>query len=274
MPFPLLYEVFYQSARALGVRSYEVRGENGSFFGPLYDQTVIKTYLRRGSWSPNIAGLLDAFFETCERGAFYDIGANIGLVTASVSRHRQVRCVAFEPDPGNFRLLRANVAASATGDTVELINAAVAGEAGQLRFTRSGYNSGDHRLSPEGEIVVQTVRLDDYPPPPGRFAVKIDTQGAEPAIFAGGGRTLGAADLIICEFWPWGMRRMGLSPDPILAFIRSTGRHGHVLRHGEPAGAPLDMAALEAALMAVVRDGGEHAAVDLVLLGPQDMPAG
>ena len=107
LPFSVLYEVFYQSGRALGVRSYEVAGNAGDFFGPLYDQTITKTYLRSKTWSPNLVGLLKHFFEASAGGTFYDIGANIGLITVPVAANPAVTCVAFEPDPHNYRLLQA-----------------------------------------------------------------------------------------------------------------------------------------------------------------------
>src|SRR6185437_5986989 len=181
MPFPVLYETFYQSARALGIRSYEITGSTGAFFGPTYDQSVTKSYLRTGSWSTNLVGLFQHFFEQAGGGTFYDIGGNIGLVTVPVSRDPKVRCVVFEPDPHNCMLLRANVAINSGGSNVEIVNAAVAAEKGELGLVRSDYNSGDHYLSDHGEIRVPVVRLDDYPAAPGPFAVKIDTQGAEPA---------------------------------------------------------------------------------------------
>ena len=70
MPFPVLYETFYQSARALGIRSYEITGSTGAFFGPTYDQSVTKSYLRTGSWSTNLVGLFQRFFEQEGGGTF------------------------------------------------------------------------------------------------------------------------------------------------------------------------------------------------------------
>lgn len=101
LPFPLLYEAFYQSGRRLGVKSYEIRGEYGDAFGPFYDQTITKHYLRSGQWSPAIVGILREFFDQSAGGTFYDIGANIGLVTLAVSQNPKVQCIAFEPDPNN-----------------------------------------------------------------------------------------------------------------------------------------------------------------------------
>jgi FkbM family methyltransferase len=263
LPRSVLYEMFYQSARALGVRGYQVDGAAGSFFGPLYDQSVIKTYLRTGAWSDNIVGLLQRFF-AADGGTLYDIGANIGLVSVPIARDPRIRVVAFEPDPHNCDLLRANIAVA--GVTVEVVNAAVAAEAGTLRFARSDYNAGDHRLSADGSLSVMAVALDAYSPAPGRFAVKIDTQGAEPLIFRGGATVLAAAGLIVCEFWPWGMRRMNLCPDPVLAFAERHFERGMVLRHDQPVGQPVPIAEVIARLRAVMATAREPDAVDLVLM--------
>jgi len=263
LPRSVLYEMFYQSARALGVRSYEVSGSVGSFFGPVYDQSVTKTYLQTGKWSENIVGLFRRFFEG-GGGTMYDIGANIGLISVPIARTPRVRVIAFEPDPHNCALLRANVAVA--GVAVEVVNAAVAAEPGIMRFTRSDYNSGDHRLSADGPISVKSVPLNEYPPETGPFAVKIDTQGAEPLIFKGGERVLAQADLIVCEFWPWGMRRMNLNPEPILAFAERYFDRGLVLRHDQIVGEPVPIAEVMARLHRVVAAAGEYDEVDLVLV--------
>ena len=265
MPFPVLYETFYQSARALGIRSYEITGSTGAFFGPTYDQSVTKSYLRTGSWSTNLVGLFQRFFEQAGGGTFYDIGGNIGLVTVPVSRDPKVRCVVFEPDPHNCMLLRANVVINSGGSNVEIVNAAVAAEKGELGLVRSDYNSGDHYLSDRGGIRVPVVRLDDYPAAPGPFAVKIDTQGAEPAIFRGGGATLATADLIVCEFWPWGMRRMGLDPEPVIDFAARNFSQGGISRHDGPIDAGQDMAQVVTDLRTLVAAGGKYDAADLIL---------
>jgi len=263
LPSSVLYELFYQSARALGIRSYQVGGTAGRYFGPLYDQSVIKAYLQTGAWSPSILGLFENFFGT-QGGTMYDVGANIGLISVPIARNPRVRVVAFEPDPHNCGLLRANVIVNDV--PVEVVNAAVADKPGTAHFTRSDYNSGDHRLSTDGPDVVAVVTLDDYPPEAGLFAVKIDTQGAEPLIFRGGEHVLAKAGLIVTEFWPWGMRRMGLEPDFVLAFAERYFDHGHVLRHDEAIGEPLTVAEIIVRLRDVVAAGGETDAVDLVLM--------
>jgi FkbM family methyltransferase len=265
LPFNVLYEVFYQSGRALGIKSYEVAGGAGSFIGPFNDQAVIKQYLRNGHLSPVIVKLFRDFFDARGGGTFYDLGANIGMVTVPIARNARVNCVCFEPDPVNFALLRANIVLNGGYPNIETINAAVAREPGQLRFAQSDYNSGDHRLSEDGSLVVQAVRLDDFTPKALPLAVKIDCQGAEPSIVAGGMQTLAKADLIVCEFWPWGMRRMGLSAEPILEFAGSHFPFAQVLRHDQPPGKPLPVGDAMQVLRALIDNGGEMAQADLVL---------
>lgn len=265
LPKSVLYEVFYQSARALGVQSYGANGSAGCFFGPLYDQSVTKVYLQKGAWSGNIVTLFQRFFGE-QGGTMYDIGANIGLISIPIARITGVRVVAFEPDPHNCALLRANIAYA--GASVEVVNAAVSDTVGELRFTRSDYNSGDHRLSDDGTVSVKSVTLNSYPPPSGLFAVKIDTQGAEPLIIKGGKQVLKNAGMIVAEFWPWGMRRMGLEPDGLIAFAERYFDRGLVLHHDQSAGEYLPIAEVIGYLRKIMAAGDEYDSADLVLIRP------
>jgi hypothetical protein len=78
-------------------------------------------------------------------------------------------------------------------------------------------------------IQVKSERLDalhlDLQRP---LAVKIDTQGAEPNIFAGGRETLAKADLIAFEFWPYGMRRIGGDVSQMIDFVADTFPEGSI----------------------------------------------
>jgi FkbM family methyltransferase len=322
LPRRVLYEAFYQSARALDVTGYQVAGAEGRFFGSLYDQGVMRRYLDTRSWSTVTVGLIRAYFGDAG-GTFYDVGANIGLVSIPVARDPSIRVVAFEPDPQNCELLRANVAVADV--PVEVVDAAVMDMSGIVDLARNRHNSGDHRLDRAGSahcisdgaetarvadtrpvvpgpascramphphrspsesgteptpgmagptgagaskgerVRVRAVRLDSYPPPPGRFAVKIDTQGAEPLIIAGGEMVLSQAGLIVAEFWPWGMRRMGLTAEPVLAFAAKHFQRGQVLRHDQTPSEPTPIGDVVASLRDFARLGDEHQFVDLVL---------
>lgn len=115
---------------------------------------------------------------------------------------------------------------------VEVRQIAVFDRSTTVDFELQKYNLGDHRIrltnspgSYEEEnrrvIRVPTATLDDLAKEVQLpLAVKIDTQGAEPFVFGGGGRTLANADLIISEWWPYGMNRLNGNPEVITEFFR------------------------------------------------------
>jgi hypothetical protein len=76
-----------------------------------------------------------------------------------------------------------------------------------------------------GEDQRTTVKIDALPldeivgPVEGPLAVKIDTQGAEPFVIEGGQSTLKQAELVVMEFCPYMIGRMGGDPETIAAFI-------------------------------------------------------
>ena len=198
-------------------------------------------------------------------GVFYDVGANVGLTSFPIARNRAVRCVGFEPDPENFCLLSGNIAANRLAG-IELHNVAVADKRAKMGFTRSTYSSGDHRLSAGGEILVDCLTLDELPVPAEPFAIKIDTQGAEPLIFAGGEKHLAAAGLIVCEYWPWGMARMGTRPDIVIDFVKSFPGKGMLARHDQPFDNLIPAVQLVKQMEKLAASAGEFDDADLVLV--------
>lgn len=109
------------------------------------------------------------------------------------------------------------------------------------------------------------MRLDDLTPPIHPFAVKIDTQGAEPLIFEGGRKMLASADLLICEFWPWGIKRAGLSPQVLIETIPSLCSSGRILR-GEIIGPNLSQSVLRDQMQKLLDSGRSRDSVDIVLV--------
>jgi FkbM family methyltransferase len=242
------YEAFQALGRAYNVRDVRVAGEYGLIEGSLGDGAVLRTYAATGTWAPHTVELISGCFLAApgHRGTFIDIGANIGLVTIPVARNPQVRCIAFEPEPRNFAYLASNVAANCPHRNVSLHNLALFDRRAKLPFELSEENCGDHRLRLNGDggvfgeqhrqtIEVQAERLDrciDLDLLPRPIVVKVDTQGAEAHVVAGGQETLAAADLLIMEFWPYGLARMGGDVDAIIDFITASFRAG-TLVNGE-----------------------------------------
>ena len=219
-------------------------GEYGVFEGSIRDQVVHGHYRREGTWSPELQELLaDQLFPE-GRGSFLDIGANIGLVSIPLAKRRGVRCLAFEPEPRNFHWLERNIARHGVASLFTTFNLALHSEATRLGFELSASNFGDHRVRgaapPEGEqertrIEVPAARLDDlvqleeFPRP---IVAKLDTQGAELRVLRGAERSLPHIDLMICEYWPYGLRRMGDSAAELIDCFRGFS-YGTILRIDE-----------------------------------------
>ncbi|HKU61134.1 MAG TPA: FkbM family methyltransferase [Gemmatimonadales bacterium] len=118
-----------------------------------------------------------------------DCGSHIGLSVAWFKRRfPRARITAFEPDPRNFELLQANVAANGLQE-VELLNVALAAERGTARFygqfKAEEPMSSSHSLMEDwgtqrtkSWILVQTVPLSDYITGPVDY-LKLDIEGME-----------------------------------------------------------------------------------------------
>lgn len=222
-------EVVAMLAAGLGVDALVTSGEWGTIQSAPTDKVVFAVYARTRTWAPATNRLFVEFFKARGGGMYLDIGANIGLTTIPVAQNREVTCVAFEPDPVNFRHLTANVAANCPHGNVTLQPLAVYAHRCTLAFELADRNLGDHRIRPDHvagsgqgrrEIRVEAVALDELIPEiPGPLAVKCDTQGAEPFVIAGGPRVLSRADLLVLEFWPYGMTMLGADPEKIFDLI-------------------------------------------------------
>lgn len=245
--------------------------KKGTYIGPIYDQSIIKVYMQNKEWSQNIISLIEKHFAN-SGGVFCDIGANIGLISIPISKNRNIKVISFEPDSDNFSLLKANVAINNVD--VDIRNISISDKNGTEKFNRSKYNSVDHRLSNNGKDVVEVCTLDSLnidkicEKNSQKLIVKIDTQGAEPLIFRGGMRTLASASLIVTEFWPWGMRRMGLEPTSVIEFVREKFSHGIII--SEPPAPPrvLPIEDIVSEMESLSSRGGELDDADVAFFRP------
>lgn len=232
--------ILHALTSVLGISGVRFRGEEGEFLGSPQDLHAMGLYVRTGRYSPELVSFVAA--QLNGRGTFVDIGANIGLTTVPVAR-RGSRCISFEPDPENFRFLSEN--SRSVADRVTLHNLALYDRKGELSFSLSPYNSGDHRVAGKGEgiygesrrtiIKVPAARLDDVldiATLSRPVVVKIDTQGAEPGIFRGGERFLSQADVIIFEFSVYLMRQQGGDETYLIDFVRRHFGRGRAVAPG------------------------------------------
>jgi FkbM family methyltransferase len=237
--------------RSFDVRSLSVAGEYGTIHGSVDDQIIFRRYLETKRWAPELVAMFRGFFDVHDGGTYLDIGANIGLTTVPVAQSADVTCYAFEPEPGNLYFLRRNVAENCHHGNVSVVPVALFDRKATLQFAISKENFGDHRIQTAGDgafregswptIDVQAERLDDVIDVKAvaqPLAVKIDTQGAEPAIFAGGRNVLAAAGLIALEFCPYMMKRQGGDIEAEIGFLDSNFSEGSIVQ-GDTGGAPV-----------------------------------
>ncbi len=146
-----------------------------------------------------------------------DIGANIGLYSIFLADlvGPGGRVFAFEPDPVLFEAAVANCTQNGKGDVITLHNLALGSRAGHAALYRSGFNSGDNRLSASPKhrenVGVEIARLDDVLRGVKIDFVKMDVQGWEPEVLRGMEETLKSNPelTIYFEYWPEGLRRAG-----------------------------------------------------------------
>ncbi len=219
--------IFGAAANRTTADSLVFAGEQGIIEGSPKDRVILYTYAQTGSWSSSFQSeLIDRFF-IHGKGTFLDIGANIGLTAIPAAMRHGIQCFAFEPDPVNFQLLKRNVERNKVADRITIFNVALHDTQGVLDFELSEDNWGDHRLRIPGQaasvtpsfnetarrvVNVQAVPLDmviDARELMRPIFLKIDTQGAEVTVLSGARETLKLVDLLVVEFSPYHLARMG-----------------------------------------------------------------
>jgi len=218
------WEVALRLLPKLKIVEIGAAGDRGVVTSSWNDQAVLAEYALTGTFAETVTKELVNFFGT-DGGTYLDIGANIGLTTIPIARNPHVRCLAFEPEPLNFEFLKRNVARNAEGSSVEFHQVALFHSRTSMSLAIADKNIGDHRLtigSVPGRrtIEITAVPFDDFIDRiAGPLAVKVDTQGAEPFIIAGGRKVFAKADLLVMEFCPYLMRQLGGDPNIVIELM-------------------------------------------------------
>lgn len=211
----------------------------GEFLFDLRDE-LVGGMLAAGEWEHGERAQTELFKMIVRPGDLVvDAGANFGWYTVLAAKQAGESVVAFEPDPDNYALLAANLRWHGVFDRVRPYRCALHESEGRLTFEKSGDNFGDHRVRSSdasgvpayyGETARETLTVEartldgvldglGLAGAPIRL-IKIDTQGAEVAILRGGGRALANARYLLCEYWPYGLRRAGADPDAFFQLVR------------------------------------------------------
>jgi FkbM family methyltransferase len=190
------------------------------------DTTIgLDTFVEREAYdSPKLRSVIALLPPTHTKQTLVDIGANIGTISVNaVANGLFERAIAFEPEPNNFRLLKANVALNNLDGRFVLHNAALSDNSeGTLEFELSADNHGDHRVRVAGDaghfseekrevISVKSDILDNHSDEFDRNStlIWIDTQGYEGLVFSGARAVIANRIPICMEFWPYALERAG-----------------------------------------------------------------
>jgi FkbM family methyltransferase len=162
-----------------------------------------------------------------------DAGANLGWYATIAGRlvGPDGMVLAFEPDAANLNFLRVNLTGNGVADRVRVFPVALYERDGEIAFDTSADNFGDHRIAAAGDgagarprTMVAARTLDAVlaesglaQRPIGVF--KVDTQGAEVAIFRGAGAALRRTQHLVAEFWPHGLRCAGYDAAEYAAIV-------------------------------------------------------
>jgi FkbM family methyltransferase len=183
-----------------------------------------------------------------------DVGANIGCHSLAFAEvvGPAGRVLAFEPEPRNVRLLRAN--AELNGLAIEVHPVALSDAAGRLTLHLVPGNAGAHAIGPParagdgtGTVEVEATTLDDALAALGGRKVrllKMDVEGYEWRVVAGARRVLRQhRPIVMTEFSPLLIARRGGDAAAYLDAFKELG-YAPLVLHEDGAAAPTTWEAL------------------------------
>ena len=193
--------------RVAPIAEAEVRGVTVKFLTP--DRSAV--YWPRHGYDSE-SGTLDWIDTLGPEDVLYDIGANVGAYTIYAAK-RGVRVVAFEPGPPSFHVLVRNLALNGVANLVTPLCLALADRTEPAAIGLGDLQAGSvgHGIGEDTAFTLNTlaVRLDDAVGTLGLARpshIKLDVDGLEPLILAGGEQMLGDDTLksVLVEFRPHG----------------------------------------------------------------------
>ena len=188
-----------------------------------HDQYISEEIAGNGIWESLETTIILRLLQPGE--LLVDCGANIGWYSMMAAA-MGAQVMAFEPEPGNLALLKANIGANSLDGFVEIHGMALGRRAGTSTLQLSSFNQGDHRVSalPVGETVTIGVEvLDDKLGSRTPTVIKLDTQGSEVAILRGAAATLSGERVgdisLVIEYWPYGLQDCGASAEELIGLL-------------------------------------------------------
>jgi len=157
---------------------------------------------------------------------FVDVGANVGSYTVLAAGAAGARAIAVEPVPSTFEYLRRNMTINGLGKRVRALQCGIAALSGELAFT-VGEDPENHVAAPGdtgASVRFPVMTLDALCAGAAPVMIKIDVEGYEHEVLAGGALTLGSKGLIAVLMETNGSgARYGRRDDDLVATMRGFG---------------------------------------------------
>ncbi len=180
---------------------HRLRGQAYQMTVPMFGQPVTLIVTTSREFKRAVEVSYEGFFlerilgSLQEGDVFFDVGANIGLVSLIVAHHPRFKdgvVHGFEPEPRNLDHMRRNIGANRFEGRVHAHDVALAKEEGTAElFVRGQAGEGRHSLVSErgasGAIAVKLTTMDAFCRAEDVLptVVKIDVEGAEGEVLAG-----------------------------------------------------------------------------------------
>lgn len=190
-----------------------------------------------GAWELPHVQALRRFYRG---GTFLDVGSSLGLYPVSLGREVAARggsIISVEPVPLNLTRQVANLRLNGIESLVTILPVGLGSSAGELRM-RVDRSGADHNalIAKDGALVVPIRRLDDVMEElgfPNVTLIKMDVEGFEPEVIAGGRETIRRTlPVIFAEFNRERMRINGTTMEPSWTFLTSCGYRCYRLESG------------------------------------------
>jgi FkbM family methyltransferase len=210
------------------------------------DLLIAPWLLIHGEWEPEETELVKKLIKPGD--VVVDVGANLGYYSLLAARVGASHVYAFEAQPSTYELLGKNVIINWMTKFITYEHLAVYSHTTDLDFFVRNHYPGNSSLgftAPDQlekwfdtttAVKVHAVSLDDYfADKPGKIdLIKVDVEGAEPAVFEGARRILAQnRDIkILCEWSPDQMATAKQDPARLVEFWAEHGLRARVLHTG------------------------------------------
>lgn len=183
------------------------------------DFGVSRSLLRGGSYDWPEVCLLSDLVNADSTLVF--VGAHLGALLIPIALRSAARkVIAFEPSPGNYRLLKINLAINDL-NAVTVYNAAAGDREGQIGFTLNSINSGNSRVSSSGDVMVPVMTLDSALSADATDIdlLVMDVEGFEVHAIRGGAQVLSRTRYFYVEYAPEQLEEQGSSSAEFISSV-------------------------------------------------------